>query len=245
MAKPVFEPPIDRRSAKRNYSSESHAYIYSLNPSASVRAAHIRRVFDLMELSLQRQQLDRATRCWAILVRCKEVHLSFSGFQSFARYFLTASSQRDGHRSQSAILPTRGLVALRERTLSRIAEGRMREALEDVEVYVVLLDIEKGLLLMLCFSYLPSFPYSDNPELHCCAALLALSLSHQVSSSLPLSDANSLRVKPSGPRLAEAQRYFRTALALFRSKQGSATSAGEAYIDQVLQFVSSSCGCIH
>lgn len=139
MTEPTFETPYDRSSVKHNYSRESHGYLHSLRPSTSLRAAHIRRVLDLMELSLQRQQLDRAFRCWAIIVRCSEANLNLAGFQAFARHFLSAGRSPISRRSQSGttVLPTRGLVALRERTLSRIADGRMREALEDVEVYVV------------------------------------------------------------------------------------------------------------
>ena len=39
----------------------------------TARRVHIRRLYDLLQLCLQRHDLPRARRAWAILARCKEV----------------------------------------------------------------------------------------------------------------------------------------------------------------------------
>ena len=37
------------------------------------RRVHLRRLYDILHLSIQRGDLHRARRAWAILVRCKEI----------------------------------------------------------------------------------------------------------------------------------------------------------------------------
>jgi len=39
----------------------------------TTRAVHIRRLYDLMQLCIHRQDWARATRAWTIFARCKEV----------------------------------------------------------------------------------------------------------------------------------------------------------------------------
>jgi hypothetical protein len=39
----------------------------------TARKIHIRRLYDLLQLCLQRNDIPRAKRAWAILARCKEV----------------------------------------------------------------------------------------------------------------------------------------------------------------------------
>lgn len=40
----------------------------------TARKVHIRRLFDLLQLCIQRNDLPRARRAWAILARCKEMN---------------------------------------------------------------------------------------------------------------------------------------------------------------------------
>lgn len=39
----------------------------------TARKVHIRRLIDVLQLSLLRRDYDRARRAWAILIRCKEI----------------------------------------------------------------------------------------------------------------------------------------------------------------------------
>lgn len=53
-----------------------HRFHFDLTGSYSrltTRKVHIRRLYDLLHLSLQRNDRDQARRAWAILVRCPEV----------------------------------------------------------------------------------------------------------------------------------------------------------------------------
>jgi RNA polymerase I-specific transcription initiation factor Rrn11 len=45
----------------------------SLEPTSSARNFHIRRLQDILQLSVQREDFSRAKRAWAILARCTEV----------------------------------------------------------------------------------------------------------------------------------------------------------------------------
>ena len=41
---------------------------------ATARKVHIRRLIDVLQLSLLRRDYDRACRAWTILIRCKEIN---------------------------------------------------------------------------------------------------------------------------------------------------------------------------
>jgi RNA polymerase I-specific transcription initiation factor RRN11 len=53
----------------------NHQFLFasldSKKPSTA-RMVHIRRVYDILQLSLQRGDLSRARKAWCILARCKE-----------------------------------------------------------------------------------------------------------------------------------------------------------------------------
>lgn len=58
-------------------SSDNHSFLFaSLDSKApsTTRKVHIRRLYDILQLCLQRNDFRRAQRAWAILVRCKEIH---------------------------------------------------------------------------------------------------------------------------------------------------------------------------
>ena len=44
-----------------------------VDPKRSARAFHIRRLNDILHLSVQRNDVERAKRAWTILMRCAEV----------------------------------------------------------------------------------------------------------------------------------------------------------------------------
>jgi hypothetical protein len=57
-------------------SSDEHKFLFASLGSKrplSTRQVHIRRLYDLLQLCIQRHDYERANRAWAILARCKEV----------------------------------------------------------------------------------------------------------------------------------------------------------------------------
>lgn len=46
----------------------------TLNVPSTARKVHLRRLYDVLQLSIHRDDLARARRAWSILVRCKEIN---------------------------------------------------------------------------------------------------------------------------------------------------------------------------
>lgn len=118
-----------------------------VGPRLSARKLHICRLYDVLELSLLRNELTRARKAWAILARCKEIH--WTTMWTTAISFLHEMMLR---------LPDKRETILKEIILRSIMAGQFRKALDEVELY------------------LPSFPYQDDPVLHNYAGLLSLYL---------------------------------------------------------------------
>lgn len=60
----------------QSMSADDHDFLFSpLNPKPpnSARKVHIRRLYDVFQLCLHRNDFPRARRAWTILARCKEV----------------------------------------------------------------------------------------------------------------------------------------------------------------------------
>lgn len=146
-------------------SSYNHQFLFSLfedKPRLTSRRIHIRRLYDILHLSLQQQDLIRAQRAWAILARCNEVH--------WKNLWTLSVGLLDRHFGDVDSVPTKidYLKAMmlqhpdeREQILSElihlyILAGRHRDALDELEF---------------C---LPSFPYYDNPTLHLYAGLCCM-----------------------------------------------------------------------
>ena len=56
--------------------SDDHVFLFASldsKPPLTTRKVHIRRLYDILQLSIQRQDFERAKRVWAILVHCKEI----------------------------------------------------------------------------------------------------------------------------------------------------------------------------
>ena len=70
--------------------SHEHAPI----ASNSARAVHLRRLFDIMELSIQREDTKRAHRAFAILARCPEV--KWKAMWRLAILLISKNTQRPG-----------------------------------------------------------------------------------------------------------------------------------------------------
>jgi RNA polymerase I-specific transcription initiation factor RRN11 len=57
-------------------STSDHDFLFASlgdKPPQTARKIHLRRLYDILQLSIQRHDLDRARRAWAILVRCREL----------------------------------------------------------------------------------------------------------------------------------------------------------------------------
>ncbi|KIK92289.1 hypothetical protein PAXRUDRAFT_793637 [Paxillus rubicundulus Ve08.2h10] len=142
--------------------TSNHTFLFSPPnnklPSTSHRV-HLRRLYDVLQLSIQRGDIERARRAWAILTRCKEIDWKTSWTLSVGLL------DRFGHRTESSLekidylrtmmlqLPEEKEQILSELVHLYILAGRHKEALDELE-----------------FS-LPSFPYRDNAVLHIYAGI--------------------------------------------------------------------------
>ncbi|KAK2466089.1 hypothetical protein APHAL10511_001731 [Amanita phalloides] len=144
--------------------SDNHNFIFTSLQSKgplTARKVHIRRLYDILQLCIQRQDYSRARQAWAILARCKEIQW----MSLWITGLLLADPEKekvDYLRSLMLRHPDDRGVILTELIHCLIISERYREALDELELY------------------LPSFPYQDNPILHIYAALLLLYLSQDV-----------------------------------------------------------------
>ncbi|KZT29265.1 hypothetical protein NEOLEDRAFT_1174983 [Neolentinus lepideus HHB14362 ss-1] len=129
----------------------------------TARKVHIKRLYDILQLCIQRRDCERARRAWAVLARCKEIH--WKTMWKTAVLLIVSDSPPNGTRGidflRSMMLryPEEKQTILRELVLRLIQAGKYKEALDELDLY------------------LPSFPYQDNPVLHAYAGLVALYLS--------------------------------------------------------------------
>ncbi|KAI9000870.1 hypothetical protein BD414DRAFT_406486 [Trametes punicea] len=156
---------------------DEHSFLFDSHSSVqsnTTRKVHIRRLFDILQLCIQRRDWTRARRAWAILARCKEVDwkamwrtslLLLGEYRDVTHHartdedrvaFLTIMMRQHPEESESI---------LKELILHLIYSGMYRRAMEELELY------------------LPSYPYQDNPVLHVYAGLIALYLAHPGSDS--------------------------------------------------------------
>ncbi|KAF6762175.1 hypothetical protein DFP72DRAFT_1002018 [Ephemerocybe angulata] len=141
-----------------------HTFLFASldsKPPNTARKVHIRRLYDLFQVSIQRQDFTRASRAWAILARCKEFDWMSMWMTGFL--LLRGSSSDDVPQEKLEFLRTMLLQQtgqresiLQELLFCLIRCGKYREALNELELY------------------LPAFPYQDNPILHTYAGLLCL-----------------------------------------------------------------------
>ncbi|KAF9520862.1 hypothetical protein BS47DRAFT_1286631 [Hydnum rufescens UP504] len=179
----------------------------SLEPTSSARKFHIRRLQDILQLSVQREDFARAKKAWAILARCTEVDwitiwetgLSVIG-KATGQSLEEHDTSRMGNRERLDYLkivmlrhkPGREQI-LQEIVLTLIASQRHQEALDELELY------------------LPSFPFQDNPVLHTYAGLIALFLAQPAGS---ISGPRSQSQAREAMLIREAKSHFERALAL-------------------------------
>ncbi|KAJ7044551.1 hypothetical protein C8F04DRAFT_941990 [Mycena alexandri] len=161
----------------------------------TTRKIHIRRLYDVLHICIQRNDAKRATRAWTILAHCKEIKWQTMWMTSV---HLLAENLDESEKMSERIEFLRVMMLqhpddreniLKELVLRLIISKQYSEALDDLELY------------------LPSFPYQDNPLLHVYAGLLSFYLAQPASqrtSLMPVSQFN-----PS--RLRNAQSFFERA----------------------------------
>ncbi|KAI0082413.1 hypothetical protein K474DRAFT_1585545 [Panus rudis PR-1116 ss-1] len=140
----------------------------------TARKLHLRKLYDLLELCILRNDQARARRVWAILVRCKEINWRIMwkmGVVLLGRSLDDEGEETQSYRTQylSAMMqqnPDDREAILQELVLRLIQSGQHRKALDELELY------------------LPSPPYEDNPALHCYAGLLSLYLAQPQDTNL-------------------------------------------------------------
>ncbi|KAH8830385.1 hypothetical protein DL96DRAFT_1784746 [Flagelloscypha sp. PMI_526] len=153
-------------------SQHFHFALFESSKSLSTRKIHIRRLYDVLLLCLQRRDLVRAQRAWAILARCPEVN--WMTMWRIGLFVLTAFN--DDHapapehirylKTMMLELPSEKEPIFLELIVNLIGSGQYQAAYEELELY------------------LPSIPYKDNVTLHLYAGLLVLHSSQPDSSSL-------------------------------------------------------------
>ncbi|KAF8499979.1 hypothetical protein JB92DRAFT_2833980 [Gautieria morchelliformis] len=131
------------------------------------RKVHIRRLVDILQLSIHQRDWPRAKRAWSILSRCPEFEWKNLWQTGLLLIQCTdnAAELRGGKtleylRVMMLQSPENRVSILQEIILWLIKSDRHRDALEELELY------------------LPSFPYQENAVLHIYAGLLCLFLAH-------------------------------------------------------------------
>ncbi|KAG1755493.1 hypothetical protein EDB19DRAFT_1901712 [Suillus lakei] len=159
-----FEPEPPTFVFERAYNND-HRFLFAFpneKKMPNARQIQLRRLYDIMNLSVQREDLPRARRAWSILARCKEINwkamwrLGITLLENDARIMESNPRMIDYLRTMLLQLPEERERILAELVQHYILAGRYRDALDELEFY------------------LPSFPYRDNPVLHVYAGLLCV-----------------------------------------------------------------------
>ncbi|KAH9077234.1 hypothetical protein EDB83DRAFT_2540624 [Lactarius deliciosus] len=134
---------------------------------STARKVHIRRLLDILHLSIQRRDLPRARKAFGLLVRCEEIEWAAIWKLSLLLLADELPTSGDAPRTARQIdflrvmmlqRPEEREALVQELVLSLVIAGRERDALDELELY------------------LPSLPYQENPVLHTYAGLLCLRL---------------------------------------------------------------------
>jgi len=126
----MFAPPLGEGKtygSHTHYSSVAHVHYSLLRTDTSLRNTYLRRVLDILHLSLLRRDSERAQRAWSILVRCHELNLALPGWNEMSKEFA----------KDSTISMSKGVDALTDRVLAALQSGRIKDGLDDLELYVL------------------------------------------------------------------------------------------------------------
>ncbi|KAJ3832105.1 hypothetical protein EV361DRAFT_941506 [Lentinula raphanica] len=131
---------------------------------STARKVHIRRLYEVLQLCIHRNDLPRARRAWSVLLRCKEINwITMWGVAIHLVEETSYGSTRKIELLRDMMLhyPDQRVNVIKELIFRLILSGRHREALDELELY------------------LPSFPYQDNPVLHVYAGLFCFYLAQE------------------------------------------------------------------
>ncbi|GAA94853.1 uncharacterized protein L969DRAFT_20186 [Mixia osmundae IAM 14324] len=154
----------------------------SIDPEKSLRLAHIRRMYDICHMLIQRGDLARASRVWTVLVGCDEVDLRAMWQISLLLVSHNSASLNVAQGEQQVRLlkelfaqskkPEERISFLCERIQVLIMPGieRFDDALAELELY------------------LPSEPFIDSGLLHLYAGYISLYLAQQAADRVDDSD---------------------------------------------------------
>ncbi|KAG1906991.1 uncharacterized protein F5891DRAFT_939827 [Suillus fuscotomentosus] len=169
----IFEPEPPAFVFERAHNND-HQFLFDfpnkkIMPNA--RQIQLQRLYDLVNLSVQRDDLPRARRAWSILARCKELNwkamwrLGITILENDVCVVESNPHKIDFLRTMLLQLPEERERILAELVQHYILAGRYRDALDELEFY------------------LPSFPYRDNPVLHVYAGLLCIFIAQHPESA--------------------------------------------------------------
>ncbi|CUA76733.1 hypothetical protein RSOLAG22IIIB_02203 [Rhizoctonia solani] len=183
----------------------------TLLPSTSSRKQHIRFTYDLLHVCLQRGDLARARRAWAILVKCPEIDwrtlwavgLALIPGREYSQGGRATREHVNYLKRVRLQIPHLQETLLKETILALIDLGEYQEALDELDLYIV------------------TMPFDHNPVLHLYAGMLWLFTAQPQASSLgdsgPEEPAGSGSLNTSSwnaSRVAAAKRHFRRAISL-------------------------------
>ncbi|KAH8094811.1 hypothetical protein BXZ70DRAFT_896231 [Cristinia sonorae] len=140
----------------------------------NARKTHLRLLYDVLHLSLQRGDFARARRAWGILIRCKEIDWKAMWKTGLLLVDEFHDVGPEGNSKKLEFLSTMMLqcpdarqAIFQELVIRYISAGQYRKALDELELY------------------LPSQPYESNPALHVYAGLICLYLA-QPQQGIPM-----------------------------------------------------------
>jgi RNA polymerase I-specific transcription initiation factor RRN11 len=190
-------------------SDRNHKFLFSLpglENADSARKEMIRRIYDACIYSMLLGDIRIARKAFGLLLRCKE--FKWKDFWSLAVYMLNPHdpdrdntfvlSQVDQLRSlmvqdrarvshsTSAYAWTQrisqGVELLNELLQVLVQNGRCTEALDEIELSVIMFLMVTHRFAYYFPRYLPLFPYQDNPVLHTYTGLIRLYMSQEPDS---------------------------------------------------------------
>ncbi|KAM6496029.1 hypothetical protein JOM56_008735 [Amanita muscaria] len=211
-------------------STNEHDFLFASldsKPPPTARKVHIRRLYDVLQLCIQRQDYARAKRAWAILVRCKEVR--WKSLWTIGLLLVGDNTNMSGvHEEKVDYLRSLMLHHLNDREAILIelvqclvVAGKHQEALDEIELY------------------LPSHPYQDNPILQIYTGFLSLYIAQEFPKdsarhSTLLEDAKSRlrRVKEIDPNNIIAQMFIEKITTLNEDHSPEPESELEMEVDE-------------
>ena len=106
------------------YTPSTSSYNPSINPVHSTHAAHFRRLYDIYRLLLQRGDIERAKRAYALVVRCREFDWAMNWRDGIAMVALPRSPEEEDDGNEEA-----GGPAGRSRREEELKARYLRETL--------------------------------------------------------------------------------------------------------------------